>query len=132
MDLAQFATLADGYTPQDAEIEIFNRFQFAYNFEDHLVLCKTMIEISKEKQLLLKAELDCVFKIDAESASALEHNTQVVLPPGLLAQFASLAYGSLRGVLYLKTVDTSFNSFILPPNNVSAIFKEPQVFSRKE
>lgn len=131
MDLTQFATLADGYTPEDTEIEIFNRFQFAYNFEDHLVLCKTIIEISKEKQLLLKAELDCVFKIDPVSAFALEHKTQAVLPPRLLAQFASLAYGSMRGVLYLKTVDTPFNSFILPPNDVSSIFKEPQVFSRK-
>lgn len=131
MDLTQFATFADGYKPENAELEIFNRFQFAYNFEDHIVLCKTMIEISKDKQLLLKADLDCMFKIEAESALVLEHATKAVLPPGLLAQFASLAYGSMRGVLYIKTVGTPFNNFVLPPNDVSSILKEPQVFIRK-
>lgn len=130
MDLTQFATFSDGYTPNDEDIEIFNRFQFAYNFEDHLVLCKTMIEIFKDKHLLLKADLDNIFKIDAESASAFEHETEAVLPPELLAQFASLAYGSLRGVLYIKTVGTPFNNFVLPPNDVSSVFKGPQIFSR--
>ena len=131
MDLTQFATFTDGFKSEDAEIEIFNRFQFAYNFEEHLVLCKTIIEISKEKKLLLKADLDSIFKIDVGSAPSIENETAAILPPGLLAQFASLAYGSMRGVLYFKTAGTPFCNFILPPNEVSSIFKEAQTFTRK-
>lgn len=131
MDLTQFATFTDGYKEEDAEMEIFNRFQFAYNFEDHLVLCKTIIELSKQEKILLKADFDCIFKIDPESASVIETDSDATIPQGLLAQFASLSYGSLRGVIYTRAVDTPFSNFILPPNDVTSIFKEPQRFSRK-
>lgn len=130
MDLTQFATFTDGYKAENEELSIFNRFQFAYNFEEHLVLCKTIIEISKHDKLLLKADLDSLFKIEDASATVLENDTEAVIPPGLLAQFASLAYGSMRGVLYFKTTDTPFSNFILPPNDVAAVFKEPQCFIR--
>ncbi len=131
MDLTQFATFTNGYRDEDPEIEIFNRFQFAYNFEDHLVLCKTIIELSKQEKIMLKADFDCIFKIDTVSASTIESSTEAIIPPGLLAQFASLSYGSLRGVIYTKVIDTPFSKFILPPNDVASIFKEPQRFSRK-
>ncbi len=52
MELVQFATFddefkEDEFKEEEIESEIFNRFQFAYNCEDHLVLCKTIIELSK-------------------------------------------------------------------------------------
>ncbi len=130
MDLVQFATFTDGFKVESAEMEIFNRFQFAYNFEDHLVLCKTIIELSQQEKILLKADFDCIFKIDPESASAIETPMDATIPQSLLAQFASLSYGSLRGVVYTKTVGTPFSDFILPPNDVKSFFKEPQRFSR--
>ncbi len=130
MDLVQFATFTDGYKEEDTEMEIFNRFQFAYNFEDHLVLCKTIIELSKHEKLLLKADFDCLFKIDPESASAIETATEATIPQGLLAQLASLSYGSLRGVIYTKAAGTPLSNFILPPNDVASFFKEPQRFLR--
>lgn len=132
MDLTQFATFTDDYTEKDTEIEIFNRFQFSYNFEEHLVLCKTIIELSKEEKILLKADLDSIFKINPDSASAIETATDATIPQGLLAQFASLSYGSLRGVIYTKATDTPFSNFILPPNDITSIFKEPQRFFRKQ
>ena len=133
MDLTQFATFTDdcGCKEADAEMEIFNRFQFAYNFDDHLVLCKTIIELSRQEKILLKADFDCIFKIDPESASVIETSTDATIPQGLLAQFASLSYGSLRGVIYIKAAETPFSNFILPPNDVTSVFKKPQRFSRK-
>lgn len=130
MDLTQFATFTDGYMDMDAEMEIFNRFQFAYNFEDHLVRCKTIIELSKQDKMLLKADFDCIFKLDSESASSIETATEATIPQGLLAQFASLSYGSLRGVIYTKAAGTPLSNFILPPNNIASFFNEPQRFSR--
>lgn len=130
MDLTQFATFEDSYTDGKAQLEIFNRFQFAYNFAEHLVLCKTIIEVTKHEKMLLKADLDCIFRIDTESASKIETNDEAVIPQGLLAQFASLAYGSLRGVIYFKAAGTPFSNFILPPNDVASAFAEPQRFKR--
>ena len=131
MDLTQFAIFTDGHKEGNADIGIFNRFQFAYNFDEHLVLCKTIIELSQQDKILLKADFDCIFKIESESASAIETTTDATIPQGLLAQFASLSYGSLRGVIYTKVTDTPLRNFILPPNDVTSIFKEPQRFPRK-
>ncbi len=130
MDLAQFAIFTDGLNEENVEMGIFNRFRFAYNFDDHLVLCKTIIELSLQEKILLKADLDCIFKIDPESATVFETATEATIPQELLAQFASLSYGSLRGIIYAKALGTPFCNFILPPNDVTSIFKEPQRFSR--
>lgn len=131
MDLTQFATFEDDCRAiEDTHPDIFNRFQFAYNFEEHLVLCKTIIEMSKEGKILLKAELDCIFKIDSASASMIESPDEAIIPQGLLAQFASLAYGSLRGAIYIKSADTPYSNFILPPNDVTSAFVGPLTFKR--
>ncbi len=130
MDLAQFAIFPEDFKEDEAEMEIFNRFQFAYNFEEHLVLCKTIIELSKQEKILLKADFNCLFKIDSESASTIETPIDATIPQGLLAQLASLSYGTLRGVIFVKTMGTPFGNFILPPNDVTSFFKEPQRFLR--
>ncbi len=130
MDLRQFTTFEEGYTDENTQLEIFNRFQFAYNFIDHLVLCKTIIEVTKQEKMLLKAELDCIFQINSESAVLIENDKEAVIPQSLLAQFASLAYGSLRGAIYFKAQNTPFSNFILPPNDVASAFTESQIFKR--
>ncbi len=130
MDLPEFATFPESYKPEDSEIGISNRFQFAYNFDENLVRCKTIIEICEGKALLLKSDFICFFKIEEKSVESMESKTGITLPREVLAQFASIAYGSLRGVLYIKTIGTPFNSIILPPNDIFSIFKEPQHFNR--
>ncbi len=130
MDLTQFATFEDGYNDEDTLFDIFNKFQFAYNFTEHLVLCKTIVEVTKHEKMLLKADLDCIFQIDSESAPMIESSEEAVIPQGLLALFASLAYGTLRGAIYFKATGTPFSNFILPPNDVASAFSEPQIFKR--
>lgn len=130
MDLTQFAFFHDGYKDEDAQLDILNRFQFAYNFGSHTVLCKTIIEVSKNDSVLMKSELDSLFEIEAESAKNIESDDVAVVPPGLLAQFASLAYSSMRGALYFKMQDTPLCNFILPPSDVTEIITSPQRFLR--
>lgn len=130
MDLTQFATFESLDSSEKARLEILNRFQFAYNFSEHLVNCKTIIEVNKSEDILLKAELDSFFQIDPECSSVIESDEEAVIPQGLLAQFASLAYGSLRGVIYFKSKGTLFENFILPPNDLTSVFVKPQIFKR--
>ena len=132
MDLTQFAIFVDNYPIETQKLGVCYRFQFAYNFEEHLVLCKTIIELSDNDKLVLKADLDCFFKIEEESAFAIEFNDEATLHPVLLVQLASLAYGSMRGVLYAKTLGTPLNNFILPPSEISPLLKDPLKFSQRQ
>jgi len=129
MDLTQFATFEDNYNEDASEIEISCTFTFAYNFEQNIVCCSNVASFIKNGMPLLKANLDVYFTISPSSVSELSEDNAIVLSPELQAQFASLAYGTMRGVIFTKTMGTALNNIILPPNDVMSIIKQPVRFT---
>ena len=79
----------------------------------------------------MKAELKSYFNIMSESVASMIEDDCVVLPTSLMTQFASLGYGSMRGVIYAKTMGTPLEKFILPPNDVQNIFITPAKFRKR-
>lgn len=128
MELTQFATFEDNYNEDASEIEISCKFTFAYNFEQNIVCCSNMVSFMKKEIPLLKANLDVYFSINPSSVSELTEDNAIILSPELQAQFASLAYGTMRGVIFTKTMGTTLNNIILPPNDVMSIIKRPVRF----
>ena len=55
----------------------------------------------------------------------------VVLLTSLMTLFASLGYGSMRGVIYAKTMGTPLEKIILPPNDVQNIFTALATFRKR-
>lgn len=122
LDLTEFATFGHSYNDDENPMELSSSFQFAYNFDDDVVCCTTAIVITKAAAPVLKAELNSYFKIHEDSVGAMTDNDCVILPAGLMTQFASLGYGSMRGVIYVKTIGTPLENIVLPPNDVQNIF----------
>ncbi len=129
LDLVQFATFDTYYVDEENPLELSSSFKFAYGSDD-VVCCTTTVVITKANSPLLKAELNSYFKIQSESAASLTENDCVVLPTALMTQFASLGYGSMRGVIYAKTMGTPLEMIILPPNDVQNIFTSPAKFRK--
>jgi len=132
MDLTQFATFDDGMSITDGgEVSVGVNHRFAYGFDSGMVLCKTIVHYSLYQSTLLKAELDCFFQIDEDSANRLEkEGNEITLPKGLMRQFASLSYSSLRGIIYARTTGTQLNSIILPLIDVTDVVKDDQTFKK--
>ena len=130
LDLVQFATFEADYTNDDEPLELSNSFQFLYSFDDDVVCCTTTVVISKEMRPLLKAELNSYFEIMSESVATMMKDDCIVLSKGLMTQFASLGYSSMRGVIYAKTMGTPLEKIILPPNDVQNIFTAPAKFRK--
>lgn len=130
MDLIQFATFSDNYVDDEKDIEVSNKFRFSYNFEEDLMCCMAYVTLSKENSVILKADLASYFSIEPNSAEAMKGPEGLVAPAELLAQFASLTYGSIRGVIFAKTIGSPLNHLILPPNNVKAIFQTSRLFRK--
>ena len=124
MEILQFATFEENYSESDADVEISNNFQFSYNYEDNTVKCVVSTVFVQELGVLLKSELAAYFYIEKESADQLIKSNSFSAPTELLTQFASLIYGSLRGVIFTKTIGSPLNQIILPPNDIRAIFQE--------
>ena len=57
MELVQFATFEDCYVENDEDIEITNKFQFSYNFDENVMCCTSSVSLSKESRNFLKADL---------------------------------------------------------------------------
>ena len=128
LDLTQFATFEEGYIDDEKDIEVSTSFRFAYSAVNEVICCSLSVKITKETGIVVKADLDSFFKLDSRSIVGLKEGTDIVFPPELLAQFASLVYGSMRGVLYAKTMGTPLSKIILPPNDVRSIFQAPLKF----
>jgi len=115
LHLEQFAIFEENYKPKDNDIEFQSEVQYSFDIE-HSILCCTITEkITGKEKPLIKAELNSYFDIQPESLSALRHNGKIMFPPSLLVQFASLCYGSLRGVIYAKTSNTPLSKYVIPP-----------------
>lgn len=125
LELKQFASFDDGYVEDSREIAISCKFTFAYNFSQNIVCCSNSVSITKEGDVLVKADLDAFFAINPESVASILEADAVVLSPELQAQFASLTYGTIRGVIFAKTLGTPFSKIILPPNDVLEVLKAP-------
>ena len=122
LEILQFATFEENFSDVNAEVEISNNFQFSYNFEDRTVRCVTSVLFTQNTAVVLKCELASFFYLECGTAESFTKNGTFHAPSELLAQFASLAYGSIRGVIFTKTIGSPLNKIILPPNDIRAIF----------
>lgn len=87
------------------------------------------MSFSQDSRVFLESELQTFYSIDKESIEGMTNGNELVVPRGLLCQFASLAYGSYRGVLYMKTLNTPMNNLILPPLYLDEVIKEDVRFA---
>lgn len=130
MDLKQFATFEENIIDETKDINISCSVSFAYSFEQNTVLCTITIVYLIEDKPILKANLEAYFVISAESVDNLIENDEIILPTNLQIQFASLVYGSMRGIIFAKTSDSVLGKFILPPYDVTQVLKNPARFQK--
>lgn len=124
MDLTQFSPEWERYDSSNISVGIEANFNFSYNKNEGILKCATSLTFIQENQPFLKSELQTFFEISKESIEELTSENVIILPKGLLCQFASLTYGSYRGVLYMKTINTALSNLILPPLYLDEVIKE--------
>ena len=59
-----------------------------------------------------------------------EKDGKIVVPADFLAQCASFGHGALRGIMYLKTMNTPLEGIVLPPVVYGEMFKKPITFDK--
>ena len=115
MQLDQFAMFEENLTQLDQEVDIQTETRFSFDKEKNMLCSQITVSMLQENNILLKADLSSFFEIQAESLQYLQKEGKLIFPPSLLIQFASLCFGSIRGVIFTKTIGTTLNNFILPP-----------------
>ena len=124
IDLTQFSPEWDKYDSENPSVGIETNFNFSFNKTEGVLRCTTSLHFIQEDQIFLKTELQTFYEISKESIEELVGENVLTIPKGLLCQFASLAYGSYRGVLYMKTINTPLSNLILPPMYLNEVIKD--------
>ena len=115
MELEQFAMFEENVLSEDKEIQFQTGVQFSFDAANNILCSKVIVTVSQESSPIMKIDLNNFFDISPESIANLRQEGKVVFPPPILVQFASLGYGSIRGIMYVKTMGTPLNTLILPP-----------------
>lgn len=127
----QFATFEENYDPT-ASVEFQNSVSFSFNYAQNVLTCSETITYLQNEKIILKLGLNSIFLIHPDSVAALEEDGVVCCPKELLWQFASLNYGTMRGVLYDRTKNLELNTLVLPPFFFDSLIKDDIKFARSE
>lgn len=127
----QFATFEENYNPT-SNVEFQNSVSFSYDYDNKLLSCLDTITFMQEEKVILKLGLSSYFMLHPDCVSELMNDGKLCCPKEFLWQFASLNYGSIRGVLYERTKDSELNALILPPFYFDQLIKDGICFDKKE
>ena len=129
-DLTQFVPSWDGLEGCES-FDIKSGVDFAYNFEQNIIKSILNIEFSHKEKIALRIQLCTFVAISEDTVTALEKEEKIVIPADFLAQCASFGHGALRGIMYLKTMNTPLEGIVLPPVVYGEMFKKPITFDKK-
>lgn len=132
MEVVQYATFEENFDETDTNFTTDTNLQFGCNFESNLISCIVAVSYKQKDKLILKIEANASFLLSGDTAERLtmENPSRMVLPQPLAVQFASLAYGTLRGIILAKTERSSMRNLLLPPCIMHNLIKEPIIFSK--
>lgn len=81
--------------------------------------------LTADDTTVLVIQVTCIFAIKEEDwKTFVLEDGKVSIPHDLLAHFAMHTFGTMRGILYCKTVDSPLGAVILPPTNVDKLVPE--------
>lgn len=112
-----------------SEINARTNIKFSYNSLKHVIKGSVYIAMSEDDHEFLEMQMDAYVEISESSANEMATEDGVLLPRGLQCQIASFCYGALRGVMYLKTLNTPLESIVLPPLEFRDVIKNDIVIS---
>jgi len=130
MELARFSlpVMEMNVDLQGKPLSVNTRVNFAFGETANVLRCKLSVDLVQSRAPLLQTELLMFFKIKDESIDELKQGDSVVVPRSALCQFASFCYGALRGIMYVKTMNTPIEKVCLPPMDMKNLITEDIAF----
>lgn len=107
-------------------VTVESDFGFGVNTDASDTRCVTKINYIQGEKLLLTAEVHCFFEVNEEGSKLLTEKGRIEV--GFLRYLATIATGTIRGIIFTKTENTTLNPVVLPPLNLVEAIKDDFVF----
>ena len=127
-DLMQFIPTYEKFIA-DGPIEGNYGFDFSFNKATNTLRVIVNLSLTQNEESVLTVQFATFVEIKDESAESIIKWNEITFAKEHLAQFASFGYGALRGVMYLKTINTPIDNVILPPLDLMDLFSTPLTIS---
>lgn len=98
------------------EVTIQSVFNFGVSKEISDILCRTKISYFQKEKLLLTIDVVCFFSINEEGRKQIQNQGRI--DANFLRYLATIATGTVRGIIHTKTEGTALNPVVLPPINL--------------
>lgn len=119
----EFAIIKELYS-DDKPIDIGINSEFGIkSLDEYEIMCAPEVSFFQEGKPFLKIKVACYFSIKPEQWEKYINNERqsIIFPKGFTDHLLMIATGTLRGILHAKTEGTTFNQFLLPTINVTAL-----------
>lgn len=125
----QFAIIEEGFS-ETGRVGIRTNLKFGPGFLQKRIICLTSFSFESDEKPFIVIEAGCHFQITEITWKQMfdKESDSLVVPKNFLVHLAMLTVGTTRGILHAKTEHTSFNNYLLPAINVSALIKKDAVF----
>lgn len=110
------------------DVTIQSEFNFGINKDINDVFCTTKLSYVQDEKLLLTTEVVCFFAINEDGKNQIIKSGR--LEVSFLRYLATIATGTVRGIIHTKTENTSLNPIVLPPLNLVEVIKDDFVFKK--
>lgn len=110
------------------DVTISSEFNFGVNKDISDIFCLTKISYLQEEKLLLIAEVICFFSINEEGSKQIVEHGRIDVD--FLRYLATIATGTVRGIIHTKTENTALNPIVLPPINLVEAIKDDFVLAK--
>ena len=112
------------------DVQIQSEFSFGVNSEVNDILCITKLSYTQNEKLLLTSEVHCYFAISEEGSKQMKPQGRIEVD--FLRYLATIATGTVRGIIHEKTENTALNPIVLPPLNLIEAIKDDFVFNSRD
>jgi len=123
----QFAVF-EAHFSEKKMLELSTNFQFRIDTEDKRIGVFASFQFESGKNTFIKLVVSCHFSIEKSAWDSFNVDNKITVPVGFARHLSMLTVGTARGILHCKTESTSFNDFLLPTIDVTAIVKGDVVF----
>lgn len=125
----QFAMFPDVLV-NGKDVIVHSEFKFGVNKDINDIFCVTKLSYMQDDKLLLTTEVICYFSITEEGSKQLIQKGLIEV--SFLRYLATIATGTVRGIIHTKTENTALNPVVLPPLNLVDAIKEDFVFKHAD
>lgn len=131
INIEQFAIFEDKYK-KDGKVLFSSNIDYKLDEANMLIGCFMKFSFEQDKNTFLYLEASCHFGIEKKSwNNFLSEEGKVIIPEYFMEHMGVITVGTARGLLYSKTEKTMFNTFIIPPINISGMVNSDGVFSKE-